>query len=59
MSVKRECRRTIARQVMQDPDGKVKAELLESQCPIRNLDGPGKMVETRWGLEIATFLAQR
>jgi len=40
MSGKPVCRETAKQHDRQDPDGKVKAELLEPQCPNRNFIGP-------------------
>jgi hypothetical protein len=43
----------------QGPDGKVKAGLLEPECPIRNSSGLEKMVETKRVPETAEVDVQR
>jgi hypothetical protein len=59
MSEKTRYGETIKPYARRGPDGKVKAGLLESKCPIRNSSGLETMVETKWGPETADIAVQR
>jgi hypothetical protein len=53
------CSETVKRYARQDPDGKVKAGLLEPKCPICNIDGSGKTDETGCVPEITAVASRR